>query len=290
MARPDSGNRSFLLLVGSAAAFRVTLMLLACCVVGVVGSRLLADGPSGLWAHGGRMLPAALLAALIVVSTGALAVRAVREARADIALRRMLRARAAAPDARVSRIAARFGLTGRVRVVDDEDPYAFTHGYLRPGVVLSVALARALDDAQLSAVLAHESAHVRGRDPLKVLVARLVVSREFHLPLLRHVSARFVAGRELAADRRALRACGAGAVAGALLRVLGPPDWARSTPAAAMAADSDLRARISQLETGVEPCPPPAPRGWTLVSLLSGVLVLAAATQAYVVVQWYCGM
>lgn len=285
--RVDSGDRSFLLLLGIVVGFRTTLMVLACCVVCVVGVRLLTTGPATLWARGGWMLPATMLAGLVIASTIAVVVRAAQALWAERALRRRLRRHAGDADGRVREIAARYRLD-RLRVADDPAVFAFTYGFVMPTIVLSSALVRTLSADELAAVLAHESAHVRGRDPLKVLVARLVVSREFYLPALRHLSARFVGGRELAADRQAATSCGVRPLAGALLRVLDPPAWAAATPAAAMASAATLDARISQLESGAEPPLPAPPRGLTLVTLLLGVLVLAAAVESAVLVQQFC--
>lgn len=207
-ARLDSGNRSFLLLFGVVVGFRFTLMLLACCVVCVVGFQLVTAGPAVLLTGNGWLLPAALLACLIIATTVAVIVRAARELNADRTLRSRVRSRSVPVDPQIRETAARHGLAGRVAVVEDPAVFGFTYGFLAPRVILSSALARTMTPAELAAVLAHESVHVRGRDPLKVLLARLMVSREFYLPVLRHLAARFVGGRELAADRHAIAAAG----------------------------------------------------------------------------------
>ncbi|WP_162231680.1 M48 family metalloprotease [Allosalinactinospora lopnorensis] len=115
----------------------------------------------------------------------------------------------------------------------------------------------------------------------------MLLAREFYLPALRHLSERFVAGRELAADRRAITRCGTRPLAGALLRVLSPPAWAAS-PAAAMAGATTVDARITQLETGSEPPLPPIPRRSWLVSAMIAAVVLAGAANAALLVQQMC--
>ncbi|MQA87455.1 MAG: M48 family metalloprotease [Streptosporangiales bacterium] len=288
--RLDSGNRAFWLLVVAVFGFRGLVSILGCCVVCVVGLRLVTVGPAALLTGGGLMLPAVMLAALLVATTGTAGVRLARSLYADRTLRRELRARTHPYDP-YDPVAARFGLAGRVHVVTAEEPFAFTHGLWTPRVVLSTGLVRTAPPAELVAVLAHESAHVRSRDPLKVLVAQVLLAREFYLPALRHLSSRFVAGRELAADRAAAAHCGNRPLAGALLRVLEPPSWAATTPAAAMASCSNaatLDARITQLETGSEPPPQRTPRRLLLASTLVAVLVLAAAVDAAILVQQMC--
>jgi Zn-dependent protease with chaperone function len=54
------------------------------------------------------------------------------------------------------------------RLIDSEIPFALTVGLWRPEVFVSSALTRRLDARQLSSVLAHERAHVRRRDTLRM--------------------------------------------------------------------------------------------------------------------------
>lgn len=283
----DHGNRAFWTLVGVVVAFRGVLGVLACCVVGVVATRIVAAGAWVLW-RDAWMLPAALLAALLIASSAAAVIRFTREIHANAALDRRLRQHAVPVDPRVRDVAARLGVAGRVCVVKADEPYAFTHRLVGPRVVLGAALVRSLEDDELAAVLAHEAAHVRSRDPLKVLVTRVLVARAFYLPALRHLASRFVAGRELAADRQAVRHCGERALAGALMRTLGPPRWAATTPAAAMASAASLDARITQLETGAAPPLQRTPRLLLAGTLAVAVAVIAAAGDAAILVQRIC--
>jgi Zn-dependent protease with chaperone function len=54
-----------------------------------------------------------------------------------------------------------------------------TVGLLRPHIVFSPQLARRLDDRAVEAALAHERAHVRHYDPLRVWVAQLVTDLQW---------------------------------------------------------------------------------------------------------------
>ncbi len=115
---------------------------------------------------------------------------------------------------------------GRLIVVDAGAPFALTYGLARPRVLASTGLASTLTGQELAAVLTHEREHVRGRDPLKSVVARALPARFFYLPYLARLRARYTAGRELAADRAALAACGRAPLAGALLKASAGPAWA----------------------------------------------------------------
>ncbi|HET7051315.1 MAG TPA: M56 family metallopeptidase [Solirubrobacteraceae bacterium] len=156
------------------------------------------------------------------------------------------------PD-RLVRVAGAAGLTGRVVLIGEPGQLSFVHGVLRPRVVLSQDLVGRLSDAELRAVLEHEGYHVANLDPLKIVVLRVLAAALFFLPALEPSIARYSARRELAADRRAISACGARSLAGALLRAVGSPDWSEADVAVPLVGQALLASRVSQLETGVEP-------------------------------------
>jgi hypothetical protein len=145
--------------------------------------------------------PAANLGAVIVVvlaliglSVVALAMSgAVRELAADRRLRRRLRAHVRRRHA-------------GAHVIEDERPRAFCAGLLRPRIYISTGALELLDDAALRAVLAHERAHVRRRDPLRVACGRVIAAALFYVPGLRELHRRQIALAELSADERAIAA------------------------------------------------------------------------------------
>lgn len=104
-----------------------------------------------------------------------------------------------------------------VAVVEDSAPHAFCAGYLRPRIYLSTAAIDQLSEPQLAAVLSHESHHRRRRDPLRLLLVRVLADALFFLPALGRLGARYRDLSELAADEAATEAAGAPTVAAALL-------------------------------------------------------------------------
>jgi hypothetical protein len=58
----------------------------------------------------------------------------------------------------------------------------YTRGLCRPRIECSPALARALDARQLRAAWAHEAAHVRHRDPLRIWLAQIAVDLQWPWP------------------------------------------------------------------------------------------------------------
>jgi len=255
------------------AAAPYGLLFGACCGFGAYVLERVADG--GLAVLGrGLLLPAALMVALLLV--GAVA-------GAASVLRQLAATRRLAGHVARCRMSPPAGTPVGVDVVDHDDPFAFTFGVRDARVALSRGLVERLSAAELDAVVAHERYHVRARDPLKLVVGRAAAHTCFFLPAVGHLVGRYVAGRELAADRMSLRDVGRPALAGALCKVVAGPGWAELDMAAAMAGPDLLAARIEQLEHGTEPALPRLPVASVAVSALVlatlGAIVTAVAVQ-----------
>ena len=89
----------------------------------------------------------------------------------------------------------------------DELATPATIGWRRPVVLLPAAW-RSWSDDQLRAAIAHELAHIAGRDYAAWLVARLAVVAHFYHPLVHWLAARLQLEQELAADMTAARLVG----------------------------------------------------------------------------------
>lgn len=77
-------------------------------------------------------------------------------------------------------------------------------GMLRPRILASQRLVAALPAEDLVAVLKHEDAHRRRRDPLRFLLLRLCQAVFFFYPLIHPISRRLREGAEYACDEKAL--------------------------------------------------------------------------------------
>ncbi len=218
------------------------------------------------------------LAAYAVLATTSMAGHAVagRTAlRAAAAGRRLctVTRHARRPPAQLLAVAAPLGLAGRVECVAAE-AFAVTDGLLRPRILVSTAALATLDPAELAAVLGHEHAHLRRRDPLRLLAARILADDGCYLPALRWLSHRFALHCELAADRAALDHSSRAALAGALLKLAQAP--AGSVVASAN-PDGTLDARIAQLEHRRPRRPRLRPTA-ALATLGNGAVLAAAVT------------
>ena len=90
-----------------------------------------------------------------------------------------------------------------LRLVDDAPNPAFTAGWWRPSIYLSRHLARTLRPEELSALIAHEAAHVARRDPLRLSVFRFLGRTLFWLPAVSRLAADMADEAEVDADDRA---------------------------------------------------------------------------------------
>lgn len=122
------------------------------------------------------------------------------------------------------RFVSRLGLSGTIDVdgseviiLEDPRPRAFCAGYLRPRVYVSSGGLALLSAAELGAVVAHESHHRMRRDPLRLLIVRMLSESLFFLPVLRRLAERYGTLTEMAADEAAVSARGRGTLASALL-------------------------------------------------------------------------
>lgn len=257
----NTANRSFALVMATAAAPYGMVVLGGCGLGAFVVGRVAEDGFGTLGR--GVLLAAVAMLALLVIGAAAGVTSVARQVAAT---RRLIdhvdRNRATPP----------LGTPLGVEVVDHDEPFAFTFGFGEPRVAVSRGLVERLSADELEAVVVHERYHVHARDPLKLMVARAAARTCFFLPAVSHLVARYLAGRELAADRRSLRDLGRPAVAGALFKVVAGPDWGELETAAAMARPEMLAVRVDQIERGTEPTLPSLPRCAVAIS----ALVLAA--------------
>lgn len=270
--RLNRGNRAFFALV--AVAFVAYLLLGggACVLFGSLVYGLLTGEivAANLWGVLGLAVFLLLYVLGWVFAVGSF----IRQVAATLKLRdrvRVLRLPISVPLRESER---RVDLTGRVDLVDSDEAFSFTYGVFATRVAVSRGLLEKVSAVELDAVLTHERYHVRNRDPLKVFIARLVTRALFFLPVLTELMGRYVAGRELAADRRALKAYGERPLAGALYKVVSGPLWSELGAAAAIGGPNHLDARVAQLETGQEPAAPPIPRE-ALLATIAGSAALA---------------
>jgi beta-lactamase regulating signal transducer with metallopeptidase domain len=278
----DRANRAFSGFVAVCTAAAVLLAMATCTLIGILIYRLRQGGIGVLASNAPEVRSALLFLGLAAVGivVGVWALR--RQWVATDRLTERVKTLALPTGARVAAAAERTGLSGRIDVVASERPFSFTYGVVSPRVAVSHGLVELMSDDELDAVLEHERYHVRNGDPLKILITRTLRPALFLLPALKDLDARYVAGRELAADRLAVQRSGRQPLVGALAKVVNTPEWPDLQPAAAIGGGEHLDVRVSQLETGEEPGPAPISR-LRLTLSTAGVTVMASSFGAAVV-------
>ena len=105
------------------------------------------------------------------------------------------------PTGEIARAASSVGVSSTViRVVRGCAVPAFTAGLWSPHIFVSDTLAAKLSRDELSAVIAHEDAHRRRRDPLRLTIWRFLACMLFFLPALRRLADDIADEAEVAAD------------------------------------------------------------------------------------------
>jgi hypothetical protein len=132
---------------------------------------------------------------------------------------------------------------------DDGDSGIATVGIMRPWILFSPHLAKALDDRAIEAALEHERAHARHRDPLRIWLAQLATDLQWPWPQAQKRFREWILALEFARDDEA-RAAGIDGsdLATALLASLRFRDRATPFSGATLAGEpSVLKERIARL-------------------------------------------
>jgi Zn-dependent protease with chaperone function len=276
--------RSFWAVVAVAVVVEVFVGVLAvrcvrsdlpCWVPGLRGQGLLVGNCGVSVAFVGRQNWAPAAAVLILCSASLLAGLGTlisQVVRTRVALRRLGVRRPSTPFL----TQAASALQIRVELCGDDRCFCCCAGLLFPNVIISSGMLELLDEAEATAVLAHEAAHVRRRDPARALAVRCAANALFYLPLARHLSKKALVASELGADSLAASVAGRPALVRALLEVLGKVRPVLGT-VTEMASLDALDSRIEALRT--KALPKSRPRAHIQLAsglALAGLLLMAA--------------
>jgi hypothetical protein len=86
---------------------------------------------------------------------------------------------------------------------DDGDIATATVGLVKPRILFSPYLAKALDDNAIHAALGHERAHARHRDPLRIWLAQVATDLQWPWPQASMRFRQWIVALELARDEEA---------------------------------------------------------------------------------------
>jgi hypothetical protein len=243
----DRAARNFFALTG----LSVVLAANALCALAVYVAAPILEGDAspGL----ADLAPIFLLAVVLAISVGLGVAELRRSLIATRSLAHRVEVLTIAPSESLIRSAEASGLAGRVDLLDTDEGFSFAYGLAFPRVAISRGLMERLSPGELGAALEHEGYHVRSRDPLRSVIAAVLVESIFLLPSLGVLRRRYEATRELAADRSAEQRCGRRPLLGALLKALEAPRWSQRASIASLGNPSLLSMRLTQIETGISP-------------------------------------
>lgn len=168
---------------------------------------------------------------------------------------------------RVAGLAARLNLNDVLVVVSNCAPFSFCYGLWRPRVCLSLGLIDLLTEAELEAVLRHETYHLQQREPLRMAIALCLSRFFFFIPLLAELRDRYMTEKELAADTMAVALTSRAALAGALYKLITVKNPLVLSPLATVAGLSVTAQRVDRL---LAPSDKPVwlPSRWSTLSTL----------------------
>jgi len=175
------------------------------------------------------------------------------------------------------RVSVRLGLRRAVRVLQSTvAPMPIALGWLRPVILLPVALVTSMPAAQLEAILAHELAHVRRHDFLVNLLQTLVETVFFYHPAVWWLSRRIRVEREHCCDDLVVQVLGDRVEYGRAL-VAVEESRGPSPLLAVGVTDGSLLARVRRLAaTGQDQAASGWGDRWPLLSLGMTCTLLAA--------------
>lgn len=143
---------------------------------------------------------------LFMAGVGYATLDRIRAWRRQHAVLSLLTAASPRPGSRLWSAANAAGLEpARLRVVPGLPSPAFTIGWMRPLVYVDSRLESRLSADELEAVLAHEAAHVRRRDPLRFSALRFLACTLFWLTAVRRLVEDLADEAEVVADDAAIR-------------------------------------------------------------------------------------
>jgi Zn-dependent protease with chaperone function len=185
-------------------------------VVGVIAVQAAWMGGAAMAVCPRMTMTECVIAAVALVAAASVAGFAIRVGWLAATTTRALAGLARVPIPHPLQDAAHRAGIARLRCLGGTDRTAFCAGFFQPSVYVTAATAQ-LSTNELDAVLAHEAAHARRRDPLRRLLTRAAADVMFWFPLLRWWLRTHVEKAEVHADKAAIAHAGRRALAAALL-------------------------------------------------------------------------
>ena len=179
------------------------------------------------------------------------------------------------PPTRLGWLTSELGITDHVDLIPDTRAYSFCYGLLHPRICVTTGLLDLLDDAELRALLLHERHHLRQRDPLRILVSKVLARALNPLPIAKWLARRHRVAQEVMADQAAIAdSASDGSLSSALLKLLTTRQDHLHIPAA-VGAFSVTEERIARLVYGEQALSESPAGAWVATILIvAGTLLM----------------
>lgn len=165
-------------------------------------------------------------------------------------------------------IGARAVARAIIATIQRDKPLAATIGLVHPRVIVDPSLSNVLDPEALEAVHAHERAHARHRDPLRIWLAQLGADLQWPNRSARTRFRQWLHALEVARDEEARESGTPGDALASAIVTVAQLSRARSHGCAALVGDGELlRDRIARLLRPMAPAGTSDRARWTLMIL-----------------------
>ncbi|MCM3440185.1 M56 family metallopeptidase [Metabacillus halosaccharovorans] len=160
-----------------------------------------------------------------------------------------------------------------IYVIQNQEPVAYTVGFIRPIIIISTNLIELLDKNELEAVIHHETAHQKYNDPFKVFLLQLISEVMWYIPIAKWCYENYKIMVELVADEYAVKCMGSEVGLGsALIKLIKSYIHNRSTaPVFVPFSDGSVNYRIKQLLEPESSIPVKCP----LISIIFSINMIA---------------
>lgn len=135
-----------------------------------------------------------------------------------------------------------------ILVIDHDQSLAFTHGFIKPTIVLSTSLIKILENHELEAVVQHETYHQKNYDSLKIFILQLISQGLWFIPITKWSYQNYKIISELLADKYAISKTGSElGLSSALVKLIKICFKENARPMLVHFSDESVNYRLQQL-------------------------------------------
>lgn len=101
----------------------------------------------------------------------------------------------------VLKLIEKYGLSEKVKVIQDEKPLAFCLGFFQPNIYFSTGLIKLMNRHELEAIILHEKYHILKKDNILLVAVAFIKQFMLFFPVVSDLFESLIKTREVQADR-----------------------------------------------------------------------------------------